>query len=102
MLFFRESYRNDGNNESVYKGVVRTYDEWKRISGSDYDTPSCRSVNTEKGDITVMIPLVPARANDRDGYISEMRAAGFSVERFVEMDESGAIQYSASIYVIKI
>lgn len=41
--------------------------------------------------------LVPARANDRDGYTAEMQAAGFIVEEFVEMDVNEHCLYSASI-----
>lgn len=97
MLLFRQSYRNCNNTEAVYKGVVHSFDEWKAISGTDYDTPTLRRT----GDVEVLIPLLPARANDRDGYIEEMERAGFVVEEFREMDESGAIQYSASIFVRK-
>lgn len=49
----------------------------------------------------ILIPLVPARANDRDGYIAEMQAAGFIVEEFVEMDVNEHCPYSASIFVRK-
>lgn len=38
------------------------------------------------GDMEIMLPLVPARANDKEGYISEMQTAGFRVEKFIEMD----------------
>lgn len=101
VLFFRESYRNEKNAECIYHGVVNTYDEWKSITGVDYDTPNLRRVGMGGGDIEVMIPLVPARANDKEGYIKEMKAAGFVLERFIPMDLSSAIQYSASIYVRK-
>lgn len=97
MLFFRESYRTD----NVYKGVVHSFDEWKAISKTDYDTPKLRRTSTANGEIEVLIPLLPARANDRDGYTAEMERAGFVVEEFREMDESSNIQYSASIYVRK-
>ena len=49
----------------------------------------------------ILIPLVPARANDRDGYTAEMQAAGFIVEEFVEMDVNEHCLYSASIFVRK-
>lgn len=101
MLFFRQSYRNGNNTEAVYKGVVHSFDEWKAISGTDYDTPALRKTHGENGDVEVFIPLVPARANDRDGYIDEMQRAGFTVEAFVEMNESTAIVCSASIFVRK-
>lgn len=101
MLFFRESYRNTKNRESVYKGIVNSYDEWKSITGDDCDTPILRRVNMGYGDIEIMVPLVPARANDKNGYIEEMQSVGFIVENFVEMEMSSEIQYAASIYVRK-
>ncbi len=98
MLFFRQSYRSDGNPEAVYKGEIRSIGEWEAVTGSDYSTPQLRRTATGA---EVYIPLVPARANDRDGYIAEMENAGFTVENFVEMPESEAILYAASIYVRK-
>jgi len=97
MLFFRESYRT----ENVYKGAVHSLEEWKAISKTDYDTPELRRISTANGEVEVHIPLLPARANDRDGYTAEMERAGFVVEEFMEMEESSNIQYSASIYVRK-
>lgn len=70
-------------------------------SGSDYTTPSVHTVSVGDSEVEVMVPLIPARSNDKDGYIAEMQAAGFIVERLVEMDTSNAIQYSATIYVVK-
>lgn len=101
MLFFRQSYRNENHIEAAYKGIVHSFDEWKAISGIDYDTPTLRKTNMGNGNVEMLIPLVPARANDRDGYIKEMEQAGFVVEEFMEMDESSAILYSASIFVRK-
>ena len=101
MLFYKESYRNGNNREKIVKSPVNSYDEWLKITGDDYETPSVRRVKMGNGDIELMVPLVPARANDRDGYITEMQLTGFSVEKFIEMDISSAIQYSASIYVRK-
>lgn len=93
-LFFRESYRND-----AYSGMVASFDEWKLISGSDYETPEPRRVGTS--DTVVEIPLVPARAKNKVDYIAEMEAAGFTVDDFVEMDINMQCTYSASIYVHK-
>lgn len=100
MLFYKESYRNENNKEKVIKSVVHSYDEWLKITGNDYETPSVRRVVGNE-DMEVMIPYVPARANDKEGYITEMTLAGFTVEKFMEMDISSNIQYSASIYVRK-
>lgn len=100
MLFFRESYRQDG----TYSGTVNSIDEWIRITGDDYETPQLRQVkNTYDGKVVdVLIPLVPARAKDRNGYIEEFENVGFEVERFAEMNVSEAIPYSATIYVRKV
>lgn len=98
MLFFRESYRQDG----AYGGTVDSIDEWARITGDDYETPQLRRTRRADGGIAeVYIPLVPARAKDKDGYIAEMENSGFLVERFIEMDASSAIPCSASIFVRK-
>ena len=101
MLFFREAYRNGLGGESAYKGHVPSFEEWKRISGCDYETPQRRTAKTESGTVEVLIPLVPARAKDREDYIAEMEGAGFCVESFFEMADSDAIPYSASIFVKK-
>jgi len=100
MLFFRESYRESG----TYHGVVNSVEEWEKITGDDYKTPQLRQVrNSDSGEIVeVYIPLVPARARDKKGYIEEMEMIGFDVEKFVEMDVSAAIPHSASIYVRKL
>ena len=93
-LFFRESYCND-----AYSGPVASFDEWKRISGSDYETPEQRKVG--QSDIVVNIPLVPARAKNKMDYLAEMEAAGFVVDEFTEMDINRQCPNSASIYVHK-
>lgn len=99
MLLFRESYRKDG----VYCGVINSIEEWAQITGDDYNTPQLRQVrNAEDGrNVEVFVPLCPARAKDKNGYIEELEGVGFSVEKFVEMDVSTAIAHSASIYIRK-
>ena len=99
MLFFRESYRHNG----AHQGTVNSIEEWAKITGEDYQTPQLRQVrNSGGGDIAeVLIPLLPARAKDREGYIEEFNKSGFDVEKFIEMDVSTAIPHSASIYVRK-
>ena len=100
MLFFREAYRN-GLGGEAYKGAVSTFEEWKIISGTDYETPEIRTASTENGEVEILIPLVPARAKDKADYIAEMESAGFAVEAFIEMADSDAIPLSASIFVKK-
>ena len=101
MLFFREAYRNGLGGESAYKGRVRSFEEWKTISGCDYETPQIRTAKNENGTVEVSIPLVPARAKDKEDYIAEMESVGFAVEDLVEMADSDAIPLSASIFVRK-
>jgi hypothetical protein len=100
MLFFRESYRQDG----AYHGAVHSVEEWAKITGEDYETLQSRQVkNAYDGCVVeVFIPLLPARAKDRNGYIDEFEKSGFAVEKLVEMDVSTAIPHSASIYVRKV
>ncbi len=93
-LFFREVYRAD-----AYEGEVASFEDWVRISSSDYDTPEPRTVVNDGVEYKVNIPLVPARAKNRAGYIAEFERAGFTVEEFIEMDVNSACTYSASIYV---
>lgn len=104
MLFYKEAYRS-GNHEDkikIVKSPVKSYDEWLRITGDDYETPSARKISAMgNGDVEIMLPFVPARANDKDGYITELNLAGFTVEKFIEMNVSNSISYSASIYVRK-
>ena len=73
------------------------------ITGEDYQTPQLRQVrNTDNGDIVdVFVPLVPARAKDRQGYTDEFESVGFNVEKFIEMDVFDNAPHSASIYVRK-
>ena len=101
MLFFREAYRNGVGGESAYKREVQSFDEWKEISGCDYETPEKRIAATETGPVAVWIPLVPARAKDKEDYLAEMENVGFAVENFIEMADSDAIPYSVSIHVRK-
>lgn len=99
MLFFRESYRREG----VYSGTVDSFAQWSKITGDDYVTPQPRLVTrSDNGEVAeVFVPLLPARAKDKNGYIIEFENAGFLVERFEEMGSSSAIPFSASIFVRK-
>ena len=96
MLFFRQSYRRD-----AYEGSVASFEEWKRISGSDYDTPQVRRVFNDGQDVCVQIPLVLGRAGTAEGYRHELMAAGFSVDMFMEMDDNVQCPESASIWACK-
>lgn len=95
-LFFRESY-----SEAVYNGKVSSVEEWKTITGDDYETPGERQVTNNSVTYSVNIPLLPARAKNKRDYIAEMTEAGFIVDQFIDMDPSKEIWNSASIYVHK-
>lgn len=99
MLLFRESYRKEG----VYCGIVNSIEEWVKITGEDYITPQLRQVRNAKSgtNIDVLIPTLPARAKDKNGYVKEMEEVGFAVEKFVEMDVTNGIAYSTNIYIRK-
>ncbi len=101
MLLYKESYRDAAHREEIVREVVPTYGDWLRITGNDYTTPSRRRLDMGRGETEILIPFVPARARDREGYIAEMEAAGFTVEDFVEMAPSSSIQYAASLYLRK-
>jgi hypothetical protein len=49
----------------------------------------------------IFVPLLPARAKDKKQYVDELNKIGFYIEKFIEMNVSNAIPYSASIYVRK-
>lgn len=96
ILFFRESF----SAEWVERNVG-SFSEWKSISGSDYDTPEQRFVEHGNAKVEVLVPLVPARAKNKEGYFAEMNEAGFVVDEFNEMATSNKISLSASIYAHK-
>ncbi len=93
-FFFHQLYRRE-----IYRGPVETFEDWKKISGSDYATPEEREI----GDTgrTVMIPLVPGRARMKDDYIEELQAAGFIVDSFMEMSDNRKAPFSCSFHVHK-
>lgn len=99
MLLLRESYRKEG----VYCGSVNSIEEWVQITGEDYTTPQLRQVRNAKdgNNIEILLPTLPARAKDKNGYIKEVEEAGFAVEKFVEMDVTNGIVTSANIYIRK-
>ena len=99
MLFFKESYRRS----EAYHGAVNSVEEWAQITGEDYKTLQSRQVKNsfDGGIVEVLVPLLPARAKDQNGYIEELENIGFEVEKFVEMDVFLDIPHSASIYVRK-
>jgi len=96
MLFYRESYR-----VNAYEGQVASFDDWLAKTGEDYETPMQRFATYGNKKVEVYIPLLPARAKTREGYIHEMTKAGFVVDSIQEMETSENITYSVSIYVHK-
>ena len=93
-FFFHQLYRRE-----IYRGPVETFEDWKKISGSDYSTPEEREIgDTGK---TVLIPLVPGRARMKEDYIAELEAAGFVVDKFMEMGENRKAPWSCSFFVHK-
>jgi hypothetical protein len=98
MLFFRETYREDAPSVNVR---IESIEDWIAITGEDYKTPQLRNASQNGINIEVNIPLVPARAKNKDGYINEFNNAGFIVDNFVEMDKSEQIIFSASFFVHK-
>ena len=93
-FFFHQLYRRE-----IYRGPVETFEDWKTISGKDYSTPEEREIG-ETGK-TVLIPLVPGRARNKEDYIAELEAAGFIVDRFMEMGENHKAPWSCSFHVHK-
>jgi GrpB-like predicted nucleotidyltransferase (UPF0157 family) len=97
MLFFRQCYSAD-----AYSGEVKSFDEWKAITGADFEKPSMRQVTNNGKEYQVNIPLVPARGKNKADYLAEMTVAGFVVDHFFEMEPSRATMKAASIYVHKV
>ena len=98
MLFLKQSYRR---NAPAPNEKIETIEQWTAITGEDYTTPQSRTASQNGMNIEVHIPLVPARAKNKDGYIKEFGDAGFIVDDFIEMEPDEAIVYSASIYIHK-
>lgn len=92
MLFFRENY-----DEEAAETVIETIEDFKKMTGNDYDAPQKRLMNGKE----VYIPLLPARARSREGYINELEEAGFAVESFTRSAENDSIIMSADIYARK-
>ena len=93
-LFWQEAYRKDG-----YEGRVESIEDWKRITGLDFDTPESRTIgNTGR---EVMLKLLPARPRSRAGYERELAAAGFEVVWFREIRNSDFMAMSAGMLVRK-
>ena len=91
-LFWQEAYREDG-----YEGRVESIEDWKNITGLDFDTPESRTIgNTGR---EVMLRLLPARPRSRAGYTDEFSRAGFEVIRFKEIMNSEFMALSAGILV---
>lgn len=96
MLFLRESYA-----VNAYEGQVASFDDWLAITDGDYETPQQRTVKCENNEIEVYVPLIPARAKTREGYMHEMMEIGFAIDAIQEMKTSNKIICSASICVHK-
>ena len=96
MLFFRESFRENEIDEEI-----ASFDQWKEITGDDYDTPKLRSASQNGIDIEFCIPLLPARARNEEGYRKEMEQAGFVVDEIILMEANNQIMNSVSIFVHK-
>ncbi len=92
VLFVRESYRADAENV-----IINSYADWENYSRSDYNKPEQRFVHQHGKKVEVWVPLLPARAMNKDGYISELNSAGFIVDDFIEMETSCKIITSATI-----
>ena len=93
-FFFHQLYRRE-----IYRGPVETFEDWKKISGSDYSAPEEREIG--RTGRTVMIPLVPGRARNKEDYIAELEEAGFIVDSFMEMGENHKAPFSCSFHVHK-
>lgn len=97
MLFFRESYSEDG-----YAGAVTSYEQYINILGGGYDTPVQKYAkkNGEKT-VPVMVPRMPGRHQTEAGYRMELTEAGFVVDDFyVECGWNGVRPF-ASIWIHK-
>ncbi len=93
-FFFHEAYRRE-----AYSGPVETFHDWEEISGSDYLTPQEREIGSSG--VTVAIPLIPARAKNKEDYILEMEQTGWTVDEFIEMGENRKCVFSCSLHVHK-
>lgn len=93
MLFFRENY-----SENAPQDEIKSLDQFKVITGIDFDTPQKRIMNGKE----VYLPTLPSRARSEKGYCAELQKAGFKVELFSPSAENNSISCGADIYVRKI
>lgn len=96
MLFYRQSYRAD-----AYEGKVDSFAAWTSITGMDYETPQPRKAKSGDTEVDVSIPLVAARARNREGYTKELEDVGFVVDVLIEMNFSDQQDCSSAIFVHK-
>ena len=93
-LFWQEAYRED-----EFGGCVESVDDWKKITGLDFDTPERRTIGNSGRE--VMLRLLPARPRSREGYEKEFTAAGFDIVWFREIRDADFMPGSAGILVRK-
>jgi len=75
MLFFRQM-----SSENADDSFVGSYDEWLRVSKSDYITPREMNFKRDGKEIIIQIPYVPGRSKTIAGYVRELTEAGFAVD----------------------
>ncbi len=45
MLFYKESYRSGNDGETVVTSPVPSYEDWLKMTGANYETPSVRKLD---------------------------------------------------------
>jgi hypothetical protein len=96
MLFYAESY-----GENSYRGPVFSVEQWAEINQTTFFQLEKRTARSGGIEVEVELPLLPARSKTREGYVTEMNAAGFAVEKFIDLSKIDPEGFGAAIYVRK-
>jgi len=79
--------------DTEYMGEVKDYEQWSKITGSDYDTPEQRTAVKNGKVIPIWIPRIAARPRTESSYRNELKQIGFKVLEFTKLE------YMANILV---
>lgn len=91
---------HDAYSEEACQAPIASLSDWQRETGVQPDMLDERTVSTPGGEVTLLLPRLPARPQSRVGYERELNAAGFSMESLVT-HEYGGRKLSATILAIR-
>lgn len=91
---------HDAYSEEACQAPISSLSDWQRETGIQPDTLDERAVSTPGGEVTLLLPRLPARPQSRAGYERELSAAGFRMESIVA-HEYGGMVFSATVLAVR-